>query len=291
MLRYDILTGTIFIISIINFAFPAPVSVQDKHQSRVEVAHMGKRWGEEIEKLGEEYFKTSGKSFDSSGKHSPSSSAPNLASPAANPDPLMESPCSPSSSSMQGLRARGNCVVKMADALSYPYPMHGNGPMMYSMHRKLPMMEAPAPQPKPSIDPSHPPIAEGPSPSSTPPRPARPKVDTGQASGYGPGPPPQGSETEHTGPPGSEFYSTTVGPSPSPGAASPTESEHDVVPRPPPNPDPELHLDRLSLSTSSQPIDFQAANAAKGKAKESRPIFGTALDVGNAEQRDRKSVV
>jgi hypothetical protein len=54
--------------------------------------------------------------------------------------------------------------------------------------------------------------------------------------------------------------------------------------------DPELHSDHQSLSVpvDSQPVDLQASiYAAKGKAKESRRISGTARDVGNhATQRD-----
>ena len=135
MRRYDIVTGILLILSIIDFALAAPVLGQEKHEARADMVHMpkdvttvlGKRWEEELENLGEEYFKTSGKLLDSSGTHSPSSTAPsgpdhgstnlgqppasNLASSAANPDLLRESSCSPScslsTSSMKGLAARG----------------------------------------------------------------------------------------------------------------------------------------------------------------------------------------
>ena len=308
MRRYDIVAGILLILSIINFALASPVFVQEKSQASVDVANiprnvatvLGKRWGEEMEELGEEYFKTSGKSIDSSGTHSSSSSAPYPASSTSNPDQSMEPSCSPSTSSMQGLSARGNtwgkdCLGLLWDALSDggPHQMHGHGPMMYSLYRKLPVTEAPALQPKPnkgpSINPSADPKfdqdystnAEDPPPSSTvPARPARPNVRGGQASGYAPGPPPD------------EFYSYpgSVVHSPSPGAESPTEPEHDAVPRPQPSPDPELQLDHQSLSAASQPVDPEAViYALKGKAileKESRHVSGTAGDVGNAVRRE-----
>ena len=60
-----------------------------------------------------------------------------------------------------------------------------------------------------------------------------------------------------------------------------------MVPELPPSSDPELHLDHLSLSADAQPVDLQAAiYAAKGKAKESRGIPGTARDAGNAAPTD-----
>jgi hypothetical protein len=72
------------------------------------------------------------------------------------------------------------------------------------------------------------------------------------------------------------------------------EPEYEVVRGPPASPSPELanpdsefHLDYQSLSAAdSQPvIDLQAAiYTAKGKAKESRRISGTARDVGNVAQ-------
>ena len=71
------------------------------------------------------------------------------------------------------------------------------------------------------------------------------------------------------------------------------EPEHDMVKEPPPSPeltDPELQLDHQPLSTDSQLVGLQdAAYEAKGKAKESRRISGTARDVGNAVQRELQS--
>jgi hypothetical protein len=97
-------------------------------------------------------------------------------------------------------------------------------------------------------------------------------------SGYAPSPPL--AEHEHE----------VVTPSPSPllsSLGSPKEPEDPVVPGPPQSPVPELPLDHQSSNADSQPVDLQAAiYAAKGKAKESRHISGTARDVGKAAQRD-----
>jgi hypothetical protein len=71
--------------------------------------------------------------------------------------------------------------------------------------------------------------------------------------------------------------------SPQPGLASPKgfgQAHRNQV-------DPELDLDHQSLGADSQPVDLQAATyAAKGKAKVSRRISGTATDVRNAAQRE-----
>ena len=82
-----------------------------------------------------------------------------------------------------------------------------------------------------------------------------------------------------------------LAPAPRPAASTPPkEPENEVIHGPPPTPestDPELHSDPQSLGTGSQPVDLQAAiYAAKGKAKESRRISGTARTVGNAAQRE-----
>jgi hypothetical protein len=71
---------------------------------------------------------------------------------------------------------------------------------------------------------------------------------------------------------------------PSSNVGSPKEPENEVVHEPPPTP--EL-TDPESLNADSQSVDIQAAiYAAKGKAKVSRRISGTARDVGNAAQRE-----
>ncbi|KAF8502828.1 hypothetical protein F5888DRAFT_1120726 [Russula emetica] len=126
MRRHYIVSGILLILAIINFALAAPVLVQERRQTGIDVAHipnkdmitvLGKRGpgDEELEKLAEDYFKTGGKPVDSSGAHAPSSSAPsdsappgpdhgstnvvqspapNPASSTTNPDPLIEGPSS-----------------------------------------------------------------------------------------------------------------------------------------------------------------------------------------------------
>jgi hypothetical protein len=125
MRRYDIVSGILLILSIIDFALAAPVLVQEKRQACVDVVHipkdvipvLGKRGDEELEKLAAEYFKPLENPIESSDAHASSSAtpgpdhgstnvvevpAPNPASLTANPDPLME-PSRPSlTAPMQG---------------------------------------------------------------------------------------------------------------------------------------------------------------------------------------------
>ena len=123
MRRYDIVSGILLILSILDFTLAAPIFVQEKRQAGVDVVHLprevktmlGKRVVEDLEKLAEDLTKTLGKPIDSSDTHASSSSAPpgpdhgstnvvqgpapgapNPASSTANPGLLME-PSSPSS--------------------------------------------------------------------------------------------------------------------------------------------------------------------------------------------------
>ena len=123
MRRYDIISGILLILSIIDFALAAPVPVQEKREAHVDVAHMPKdvitilekRGQEELETAVAEYFKTLMKSAETSDAHASSSSAPlgpdhgptNVAqesaqepapNPTANPGLLMQ-PSSPLSTS------------------------------------------------------------------------------------------------------------------------------------------------------------------------------------------------
>ena len=83
MRRYDIVSGVILTLSIIDFALAAPVLVQEKRQARVDVVNipkdvttiLGKRGDEELEKLVEELFGTGEKPVESSNAHASSSSA------------------------------------------------------------------------------------------------------------------------------------------------------------------------------------------------------------------------
>jgi hypothetical protein len=81
----DIVSGILLILSIIDFALAAPISVQvqEKRQACVNVVHipndlmtvLGKRGNEELEKLLEEYFNAMGKQVESSDAHASSGSA------------------------------------------------------------------------------------------------------------------------------------------------------------------------------------------------------------------------
>ena len=128
MRRYEMLSGILFILSIIEFGLAAPVSAQEKRQPCIDMipndvtAVLGKRAGEvdDIEKLIEKYFTPGQEPIESSdASASPSSAppgpdhgsanvaqapmpAPNPAPSTANPDPLKE-PSGPSSTvPMQG---------------------------------------------------------------------------------------------------------------------------------------------------------------------------------------------
>ena len=289
MRRYDIATGILLIIAIIDFASAAPVSAQEKRQAGVDVVPIFKdaepvleeRWEEEIEKLGEKYFKT-GTPSSSSALSAPDHGSTNVGqqnptSSAANPDSSMESPCSPSGSSEQGLSARGNCWGVLEAMSAAPIQMqHGPGPMVYipptiqdfGQYEKLPTVEEyemkMMSSPRPSVDPSADPNfdwegwinAEDPPSSLTPPPPPpRFKGGWGQSSGHGPSPP--------TTEPYAESYPGSVANSPPLGAGSP---QFEVDPRPqssPENPNPQ------PWSADSQPVDLQAITyAAKGKQKE-----------------------
>jgi hypothetical protein len=63
MRRYDIVSGILLILSIIDFAIAAPISVQEKRQTCVDVVNipkdvitvLGKRGEEDLAKLAEEF--------------------------------------------------------------------------------------------------------------------------------------------------------------------------------------------------------------------------------------------
>ena len=82
MRRYDIVSGILLVLSIIDFALAAPVLVQEKRQAGVDVVHipkdvitvLGKRTDEQLPKLMEQLFM--GKTEESAGAHASSSSAP-----------------------------------------------------------------------------------------------------------------------------------------------------------------------------------------------------------------------
>ena len=125
MRQCDIFSGILLIFSIIDFAFAAPILVQEKRQECVDVVHMpkdmisvlGKR-GDTVGDLLDELDWTVEEQDASSKAHESSSSVPsgpdhgstsvvqapppNAASPTANPNPLMR-PSGPSATApMQG---------------------------------------------------------------------------------------------------------------------------------------------------------------------------------------------
>ena len=149
MRRYDIVSGILLILSIIDFALAAPVSTQEKHQKIADVAQIpknvitmsGKRWEEDLGKLGEEFLKTGDNPVVSSDLHPSSGSAPsglgdpgsttnvvqppaapNLASSSATNQDLSSSGCSSSKSSKGGLWARGSCWSSLFEGETWPGP-------------------------------------------------------------------------------------------------------------------------------------------------------------------------
>ena len=149
---YDIVTGILLILSIIDFTLAAPVLVQEKRQAHVDVAHvpkdvitvLEKRLGDGIEKASDEIFKSLESEIPVAGKPS----APNSASSTANP----ESSC------------LGNCFSSTVDWMKflfssdYPLPVHDGfgGPVMLgygTFEPYLPVTHAPQPE-RPWISPS-----------------------------------------------------------------------------------------------------------------------------------------
>jgi hypothetical protein len=273
MRRYNLVSGILLILSIIDFALAVPVSAQEKRQENADVVHMpkdvitvlGKRWEEDLEKLGEEFLKTGGKSVESSssassglGDHGSTNvvqppAAPNRApSSPANPDPSV---CSASTLSKRGLWAWTSCISRLFYDPDNIWKYEGADGDVDEDFNWSYWLNAKDPPPGPA--------------KAAPPRPASSKEFGGaywrnvdpanppSASGYGPGPlPTKPGEDEAVTPP-------------PPDLEPQKEPEREVVPGPPPSPD-------------NRPVDLQAAIlAAKGKAK----IPGTTRDhVGNAAQ-------
>ena len=113
MHRYDVISGIIFILSIVDFALAAPVLVQEKRQASADVVHipknlvsvLGKRGGEGLDELLEEYLNLIRSPFDTLDGHASSSSTPNPVLSTAYSDPyhpLMESSGPSSTAPMQG---------------------------------------------------------------------------------------------------------------------------------------------------------------------------------------------
>jgi hypothetical protein len=296
MRRYDIVSGILLILSIIDFALAAPLLGQEERQEYADMVHipndvrtaLGKRWEGDLEKLGEGYLKTLGKPEESSTALASSSSVPsgpdhgstnvaqppvsNPASSTANPEP---SSCSPSK------RGLGSCMSTawgyVVSAFTEDYGMshlHGglHDPLLY--HPKAPAYTSPEPvdnelemtdmtgahAPQPDLNPN-----PNPHPSADPNFDWHHWINAED-------PPPQGpvspngfgqAQVDH-------HDASTSGHAPGPPPPEPDE----VAPGPLTNPD----LDQASIY------------AAKGKAKESRSISGTARDVGNHAAPTRRDL-
>jgi hypothetical protein len=279
---YDIASGILLFLPTVDFALAAPVLVQEKQrQARVDVVHIpkdvitvfGKRTGDgmydEIDRIIEKYFAD----FEiPSGEHSATSSSqpgPDRSGDAQNPGSLGEEPTSSAESSTTPLPPKGGLSIPIPekdsnvnlaekgstsnaildDAASY------NGHDAWNWLQHSPM--------SPGIDwdrklfflDAHP-----------PPQPNRPRPTI-----------------DSEGNPSFDWNYWMKGEdTPPPRPASATEPGHEVVA--PPSTDPENQW----LSTDSPPEGLQAIiyAAAKGKAKDSRHISGTARDVGNLAQRE-----
>ena len=149
MRRYDVVSRILLILSIIGFAFAAPVLVQENCQACANMVHipkdvitvLGKRVEEEeLEKLLEKYIKTGEKPVESSSSAPPGpdhgstnvvqAPASNPASSIANPDPLVvPSGSSSSTASSEGswethfiIMQRGMTCFRIKAAMTFMTP-------------------------------------------------------------------------------------------------------------------------------------------------------------------------
>jgi hypothetical protein len=318
MRRYDIVTGILLILSIIDFTLAAPVSVRKNRHAHVDVANipksarnvLGQRWVEDLEKLGEGYLASSGKPIDSSGAaHSSSSSAPvgldhgstnevqppppNQASSTTNPDSSTDLSCSPSGSS-QSLRARGGCLGLIKELLTDDGGEYKNffvdptsGPMFttttFSLGNHGPYREFAEGMSQPTEEWGH--VSQ---PTAEWGHVSQPAAEWGHV--------PQPTPSNDDGFDWKYWMNAEDRPTPPP-PKTPGQVGDDIpsasgyAPGPPPTGPDDFWLsgapttaDDPGLQLDHQPVDLKdAVYKAKGKAmKESRRISGTARDVGNA---------
>ena len=126
MRQCSIFSGTLLILSIIDFVLAAPILVQEKRQASPAVMHipkgfisvLGKRGKDGLDELLEEYLKSMGNPFETSDAHASSSSVhsgpdhgstsvvqappPNPASSIVNPNPLIRPSGPPTAAPTQG---------------------------------------------------------------------------------------------------------------------------------------------------------------------------------------------
>ena len=329
MRRYDIVSGILLILSVINFVLAAPVLVQEKRQTSVDEVHtrrdmltmLGKRMDDdfgEFSQLLDGYFRPWKKPAASSSSaplgpdhgstnavqapvsdpapsdtHVSSSSAalgpdhgltnvvlapaPSLASPTANPIPLIDlssSESSPTASSdLSNSKNKWLFETQVGHMIDFSQPPTRKIPN----RKKRPLIVLdPDPDPKPDfVSDFWKAYMNRPRPGSASPK----EID--RTSEY------QAGHVQQSDPglsrdSGFSLNSLHVPASvvhpPSMNAWLPTWPENEAVTPSESSPNP------------TQPVDSQAAvNAAKGKAKESRHISGTTGDVGNAAQRELQS--
>ena len=172
MRRYNIVSGILLIIFIIDFAFAAPVPVQEKSRACDDVVQvtkdvitvLGKRVEEGLEKLAEGYLKTLGNPVDSSWAHASAESAPSApdgrtsvvqaqqasssASSTTNPDYALVGPSRPSPEVPQVHEVEGGSENAGSDDLHGPPP----SPASSEVGLNEGLTEALNPNPGPSTD-------------------------------------------------------------------------------------------------------------------------------------------
>ena len=276
MRRYNIVSGILLILSVIDFALAAPVLVQEKRQASVDGVHiprdaitvLGKRGNAELEKLLDEYFKAMGKQVGASDTHVLSSSAPNPVWSTANPNPFkFMGPWSFKPSPITS-------SIKSDSKYRWLFKPNGDNSIQFSQ---------PNPKIRPWTDMKPDPDFGMDNRLANVKRPSVPKrIKIAKTSGQ------QEEDVQRPDPglwildSGLKYFPATASamhPVESTGAEPQASSELTDL---------ELRLGHGSSSTmDSKPADLQAAiHAAKGKAKESRHISGTTRDVGNMDQRE-----
>ena len=142
MRRYDIVSGILFVFSIIDFALAVPVLVQEKRQACDDVAHipknmktvLGKRGDEEVAKLLDQYFKAIANQAESSDAHS---SIPILESSDVYPHPpWVDAPAGPEDGSTSA-----NVVQAHGGSESLEPPIPGSSDMHPSLSLAPPGLE------------------------------------------------------------------------------------------------------------------------------------------------------
>jgi len=283
MRRYEIVSGTLLILSVIDFALAAPVLVQEKREACVDVVHiprdvisvMGKRGkaGDLLDEAWDKYVKPLRNEVGS-----PSSSAPptNVAeAPAPHPawlaGPSVTS--SPSSSADSVYSDEAEWWFEGDGAFhGPPYTPTSPGHDLPVDH-ELAGAHAPQLNPNPNPNPGPSTDHQMSSEDIPPPRLELPK-EFGQAHEHQ-------VQQPNSGPPADLSFEQNYHPASVMHPPSTSEG--------PPLPSPESTDPGPSSSTGSQSDDSEiqaAIYAAKGKAKVSRRIYGTAEDVGNAAQRE-----